>query len=180
MKWFKRQHQEVITPEAFTLFLLKIAGDNVKDTIQFLEKDTLFQDNPILAIGTEHSKLPKVKDELLLFYYFALDYWIQNSVRTQEERDALREALRAHWQNIFGGDAWGQALLDTLQERLIAYGQIVNEKKDDEFKLIGLGSKLSGFCGMPSFFVVVPVVPDLFLKAQISIGRLGSVRLKLR
>jgi hypothetical protein len=180
MKWFKSQHQEAVTPEAFTLLLLKLAGDNVKDTVQFLEKDTLFQDNPILAIGTEHSKLPKAEDELMFFSYFALDYWIQNSVRTQEERDALGEALRAHWQNIFGGDPGGQAMLDTLQERLDAYGQIINEKKDDEFKLMGLGSKLSEFCGMPGFFVLVPVVPDLFLKAQISIGRLGSVRLKLR
>jgi hypothetical protein len=179
MNWFKRQHQEVITPEAFTLFLLKIADDSVKDTIQFLEEDELFQDNPILAIGTEHSKLPKVEDELMFFYYFALDYWIQKSVRTQEERDALSEALRTHWENIFGGHE-GQAVLDTLQDRLVAYGQIVNEKQDDTFKLVGFAKKFSEFCGVGGFFVVVPVVPELFLKAQISVGRLGSVRLKLR
>ena len=139
MNWFKRQHQEVISPEAFTLFLLKQANDNVKDTIQFLEEDELFQDNPILAIGTEHSKLPKVEDELMLFSYFALDYWIQNSVRTQEERDTIREALRAHWRNIYGGDPVRQAVLDTLEERLIAYGQIVNEKK-------GLHIYVNGAC----------------------------------
>lgn len=163
MKWFKRQHQEAGSPEGFTLFLLKITHDIVKDTSQTLKKH--------LNAG-EHSKLPKVEEELFYFFVFALDYWIQTSTaRTQEERRILRQAFHAHLANI--------ATLDTLQERFTAYGQIVNETKGDNAKFTGFGMKLSEFCDMPNALFLV-LAPDLFTKALESLVRLKSVRLKLR
>ncbi len=163
MKWFKRQHQEAGSPEGFTLFLLKITNDIVKDASQTLKKH---------LSSAEHSKLPKVEEELFYFFVFALDYWIQTSTaRTQEERRILRQAFHAHLANIVS--------LDTLQERLIAYAQIVNKEKGDEAKFLGFGMKLSEFCGMPDALFLI-LAPDLFTKALESLVRLKSVRLKLR
>jgi len=163
VKWFRRQHQEAVSPEAFTLLLLKITTGIVKDASQTLEKH---------LNATEHSKLPKVENELLLFFVLALDYWIQTSTaRTQEERRILRQAFHAHLANIVS--------LDTLQERLISYAQIVNEEKDDKAKFLGFGMKLSEFCDMPDALFLV-LAPDLFTKALESLVRLKSMRLKLR
>ena len=78
MKWFKSQRQEAVSSEAFSAFLLKITCDVVKDASQTLEKH---------LNAAERSKLPKVEEELLFFFVFALDYWIQTgTARTQEER----------------------------------------------------------------------------------------------
>ena len=163
MKWFKRQPQEAVSPEAFTLFLLKITHGIVKDTSQTLEKH---------LNAAEHSKLPKVEDELTFFFVFVLEYWwATDSNRTQEERRIVRQAFEAHLANIVS--------LDTLQERLIAYAQIVNEGKGDEAKFLGFGMKLSEFCGMPNALFLV-LAPDLFTKALESLSALKSVRLKLR
>ncbi len=162
MKRFKRQHQEAGSPEGFTLFLLKITHDIVKDASQTLKKH---------LSSAEHSKLPKVEEELFYFFVFALDYWIQTSTaRTQEERRILRQAFHAHLANIVS--------LDTLQERLITYAHIVNETKGDKAKFLGFGMKLSEFCGMPDALFLV-LAPDLFTKALESLVRLKSVRLKL-
>lgn len=164
MKWFKRQHQEAVSPEAFTLSLLKITHGIVKDTSQTLEKH---------LNAAEHSKLPKVEEELFYFFVFALEYWwTTDSNRTQEERRIVRQAFEAHLANIVS--------LDTLQERLIAYAQIVNEEKGDNAKFFGFGRKLSEFCGMPLDPYLLVLAPDLFTKALESLVRLKSVRLKLR
>jgi len=171
MKWFKSQRQEAVSPEAFTGFLIKITYDVVKDASQTLEK---------YLNAAERSKLPKVEEELLFFFVFALDYWIQtNTARTQEERRILRQAFHAHLANIAGGGNEGQAELDTYQERFTAYGQIVNEAKGDNAKFTGFGMKLSEFCGMPHALFLV-LAPDLFTKALESVSKLKSVQLKLR
>ena len=162
MKWFKRQHQEAGSPEGFTPFLLKITNDIVKDTSQTLKKH--------LNAG-EHSKLPKMEEELFYFFVFALDYWIQTSTaRTQEERRILRQAFHAHLANIVS--------LDTLQERLDGYARIVNMKKGDEAKFLGFGMLLSEFCGMTDNPFLLVLAPDLFTKALESLVRLKSVPLK--
>jgi len=164
MKWFKRQHQEAVSPEAFALFLLKITNGIVKDASQTFKKH--------LNAAEHRSKLPKVEEELFFFFVFALEYWwTTDSNRTQEERRIVRQAFEAHLANIVS--------LDTLQERLIAYAQIVNEEKGDEAKFLGFGMKLSEFCGMPDALFLV-LAPDLFTKALESLVRLKSVRLKLR
>ena len=163
MKWFKSQRQQAVSPEAFTAFLLKITHDIVKDTSQTLKKH---------LNAAEHSKLPKAEVELFYFFVFALEYWWTTDCRrTQEERRIVRQAFEAHLANIVN--------LDTLQERLIAYAQIVNEGKGDYAKFSGFGMKLSGFCGMPDAFFLV-LAPDLFTKAGESLERFKSVRLKLR
>ena len=171
MKWFKRQHQEAVSPEPFTGILLKMTVDVVKDTSQTLEKH---------LNAAERSKLPKVEEELLFFFMFALDYWIQASTaRTQEERHILRQAFHAHLANIAGGGHRRQAKPDTFQERFTAYGRIVNETKDDKAKFLGFGMKLSEFCGMSQALFLV-LAPDLFTKSLESLVRLKSARLKLR
>ena len=160
--WFKRLHQEAVSPEFFSLYLLKLTLDIVKNTSQTLEKH---------LNAAEHSKLPKVEEELLFFFVFALDYWIQKGpARTQEERHILRQAFHAHLAKVVS--------LDTLQERFNAYGQIVNETKGDNAKFTGFGMKLSEFCGMPDVLFLV-LAPELFTKALESLVRLGPVRLKL-
>ncbi len=166
MKWFKRQHQEAVSPEVFALLLVKITGGIGQDTSQTLEKH---------LTAAEHSKLPKVQEELLWFSVFAVEYWwTTDSTRTQEERRIVRQAFEAHLANIYTLDE-----MDTLQERLIAYAQIVNETKGDNAKFAGFGIKLSEFCGMTDLLFLV-LAPDLFIKALESLSALNSVRLKLR
>ena len=167
MKWLKRLHQEAVSPEFFTGFLIKITCDIVKDARQTLEK---------YLNAAERSKLPKVEEELLYFFVFALEYWwTTDSNRTHEERRIVRQAFEAHLANIYTLDE-----MDTLQERLITYAQIVNEEKGDNAKFFGFGRKLSEFCGMPLDPYLLVLAPDLFTKALESLVRLKSVQLKLR
>lgn len=171
MKWFKSQRQEAVGPEAFIAFLLRITCDVVKDASQTLEKH---------VNAAERSKLPKVEEELLFFFVFALDYWIQTgTARTQEERRILRQAFHAHLAKIAGGGCEEQAELNTYQERFTAYGQIVNETKGDNARFLGFGMKLSEFCGMPNNPFLLVLAPDLFTQALGSLVRLESVQLKL-
>ncbi len=164
--WLKRLHQEAVSPEFFSLYLLKLTHDTTKDASQTLEKH---------LNAAEHSKLPKVEEELFYFFVFALEYWwTTDSNHTQEERRIVRQAFEAHLANIHTEEE-----LDTLQERLIAYAQIVNETKGDNAKFTGFGMKLSEFCGMPNALFLV-LAPDLFTKALESLTTLKSVRLKLR
>ena len=163
MKWFKSQRQQAVSPEAFTAFLLKITHDIVKDTSQTLKK---------YPNAAQHSKSPKVEEELFYFFVFALEYWwTTDSRRTQEERRIVRQAFETHLANIVN--------LDILQERLIAYAEIVNEGKGDYAKFSGFGMKLSEFCGIPDALFLV-LAPDLFTKAGESLERFKSVPLKLR
>ena len=164
MKWFKRQHQEVITPEAFAFFLLKITNDNVNGTSRVLKRH---------LDASDYSKLPRVEEELVYFFVFALEYWwTTDSNRTQEERRIVRQAFEAHLANIVD--------MDVLQERLIAYAQIVNEEKGDNAKFFGFGRKLSEYCGMPLNPHLLALAPALFTDAIKYLETLKSVRLKLR
>lgn len=156
MKWFERRPKAVVSPDAVVFLLLKQSIDIVKDASQSLERHLGAEQRP---------ELRKVEDELTLFFWFALDYWTSMDARTQEERRAFKEAFSAHWRNIAGGGHEGQVMLDTLQERLIAYGQIVNEETSDEAKFLGFGMKLSEFCGMPGNPFLLVLAPDLFTKA---------------
>ena len=164
MKWFKRQQQESASPEVFSLFLLKITHDNVNGTSRVLKR---------YLDASEHSKLPEVEEELGYFFVFALEYWwTTDSRRTQEERRIVRQAFEAHLANIVN--------VDVLQERLIAYAQIVNEGKGDNAKFLGFGRKLSEYCGMPLDPRLLALAPALFTDALKYLGILQPVRLKLR
>jgi len=156
VKWFKRRSKAVVSPDAVVVLLLERSVDILKDASQNLEGQLGAQQRP---------QLRKVKDELAFFFWFALDYWTQIDARTQEERRAFKEAFSAHWRNIAGSGHEGQVILDTLQERRIAYGQVVNEEMGDEAKFFGFGRKLSEFCGMPGNPFLLMLAPDLFTKA---------------
>ncbi len=156
--WFERKHQEVITPEAVVLALLKETTYVVKENSKIL-KEQLDTDN--------HSKLPKVEEELFYFFVFALDYWFQISPNhSQEERRIFRQAFVGHLENIVAPD--------TLQERFATYGQTVNENKEYKFKFLGLATKLSEFCGISHIYTMV-LAPSLFKLALEHIGFLKSV-----
>jgi hypothetical protein len=163
MNGFKQKHQEVISPEAFAFFLLKITHDNVNATSQALKRhlDT-----------SEQSKFPKVEEELFYFFVFALEYWwTTDSNRTQEERHIVRQAFEAHLAEIVN--------MDVLQERLIAYAHIVNHEKGDNAKFFGFGRKLSEYCGMPLNPHLLGLAPALFTDAIKYLGTLKTVRLEL-
>jgi len=164
VKWFKRQHQETVSPEAFAFFLLKMTHDNVNGTSRVLKRH---------LDASDHSKLPEVEEELGYFFVFALEYWwTTDSNRTQEERRIVRQAFEAHLSNIVN--------MDVLQERLIAYAQIVNEEKGDDAKFFGFGRKLSEYCGMPLDPRLLALAPALFTDALKYLGILQPVQLKLK
>lgn len=173
MKWFKRQRKALNSADvadAFAFQLLRLSGDFVEDASQDLKR--------LLGVQ-ERSQLAKVREELLFFSWFALDYWTSDSafVHTQEERRTIKKALSYHWREIAGGGYEGQAILYTLQERLNAYAQIVNEEKDDNAKFLGFGKKLSEFCGMPekSVLFVLPAA-ELFTKTMESVSAVSRIR----
>jgi len=166
MKWFKRQRKapnSADVADAFAFQLLRLSVDFVEDARRELEA--------LLSVQ-ERSQLPKVREELLFFSCFALDYWTSDSafVHTQEERRTIKEALSYHWREIAGGGHEGQAALYTLQERLNAYAQIVNEEKDSTARFLDFGKKLSEFCGMPekSLLFGIPAA-ELFAKTMDSV-----------
>ena len=156
MRWFKRQPKKELTYDQMTVFLLKQASEVVTSTSQVLKEQ--------LDTG-EQSKLPKTEDELFYFFVFALDYWRQKDhSRTQEQNRTFGRILGTHLNAMFGDDPEGQAMWDTLQERVIAYGEIVNERKGDSAKFLGFGMKLSEYCEIASPLFLL-LVPDLFTKA---------------
>jgi len=160
----KLPNKQAFSPEAFSLFLLKLTVDTVKATSQTLRKHLDAHDR---------SKLPKVEEELVFFFVFALDYhWTTLSTFTQEEKRIFREAFAAHLENIVS--------LDALQERLTAYAQIAIEKEGSPVMFLDFGIKLSEFCGMPGLTLLLVLPGQLFKAAAESVLRLRSVRLKLR
>jgi len=156
VKWFKRQPKEGFSYDQVVSLLIKLTGDVVKDTSQTLEKH---------LNAAERSKLPKVQEELFFFFVFALDYWWQiERAHTQDEKRIWGEIFGAHLRILLGGDPEGLAMFDTLQQRLIAYAEIVTEAKGDTAMFTGFGMKLSEFCGMPNVLFLV-LAPELFTKA---------------
>jgi hypothetical protein len=157
MKWFKKQPKERLVYDGIALLLLKQTRDAVKDSSQTLKKQ-------LDAAG--QSKLPKVEAELFYFNVFALDYWIQKSPTYSVEKQRLiRGALHNHLANVTN--------MDTLQQRFIEYGQIVNETKGDNAKFTGFGMKLSEYCDMPSVLFLV-IAPDLFTQALTTVSIIES------
>lgn len=156
--WHKKQPKRRLTDaeyEDIVLFLLKRTMEVTQDTAETLE-------NQIDA--DEQSKLPKVEEELCYFFMFALNYWWQKDPsHTPEQNRIFGQTFGATWAALGGADE-GSAQLDTLQERFIAYGQIVNEHKSDSAKFLNFGAKLSQYCDLPSPLFLV-VTPSLFTKA---------------
>jgi hypothetical protein len=116
------------------IFFLKQTSEIVTSTSQTLEEQ---------LDANQQSKLTKAQEELFYFFVFAIDYWWQMSPSyTQEQKRIFEKIFSTHLQILCGDDAQGQAMWNTLQERFIAYGQIVNEQKGDSAKIMGFGMKL--------------------------------------
>ena len=168
MKWFNRRHKEGLTIDQVVFLLIKLSGDVVKDASRELRKHLDAQDR---------SKLPKVEEELIFFFLFALDYWWQTAQSlTQEETRIWKEIFSAHLRILFGDDPKGLALLDTFQERLFAYAEIANEKRGDTAKLLAFGAKLSDFCGITDFSLRFMLAPSLFTQALEAVSSFGRQR----
>lgn len=164
MDVFNGEHQEVISPEAFTFLLLKRTSEFVKGTTQILEKHLSPQ---------YHSNLTKVESESFFFFVFALDYhWTKLFAISQEEINIFREAFNAHLENVVS--------LDNLQERLTAYAQIAVEKEGSPVMFLDFGRKFSEFCGISGLNALLMLAPDLFKTALELLTTTKSVRLKLR
>ena len=161
MKWFKSQSGSEGSSDDAVLALLKISVDTVDSASRDLAER--------LDMHEQH-QLSKMQNELMLFFDFALDYWIQMSVHSQKEQHTIREALSYHWGEAARGRNEGQAILGTLQERFNMYGKIVNEEKDDTAKFLGFGRKLSEFCDMPGHPYLLVLAPHLFTVAMKSVG----------
>ena len=153
MKWFKRRRKAVSSADVIAFQLITQSVAMVKGASQEL--------GALLSVQ-ERSQLPKVEYELLFFVWFLLDYWISEFTRTQEERRTIMEALSYHWRVYAGSGHEGQAVLDTLQERLFAYAQIVHGAKGDYAKFAPFGAKLSEFCGIGQSLFFLTLAPALF------------------
>ena len=154
----------------------RTSGENLNDAVLAILKisvdtvDSVSRDLQERLDMHEQHQLSKMQNELMLFFDFALDYWIQMSVHSQKEQHAIREALSYHWLEAAGGRNEGQAMLDTLQERFNNYSKVVNEEKDDTAKFLGFGKKLSEFCGMTGHPYLLVLAPHLFTVAMESVG----------
>jgi len=155
VKLGSKQLQQGLTYDQVVYLFVEQTSGVVKDTVQIFKHE---------FDAVEQSKLPKMEDELHYFLLFALDYWWQMSSYTQKQKRILDEVFGYHLGEWCGNDADGQAMWDTLQERFIAYGGIVNKKTDDSVKLFDFGRKLSDYCGLPSALFLV-TAPSLFKTA---------------
>jgi len=165
VKLGKKQLQEGLTYDQVVYLFVEQTFGAVKDAVQVLKRefDTV-----------EESKLPKMEEELHHFFLFALDYWWQKSPSyTQEEKRILEKVFFYHLDIGFGDDAVGQAAWNALQERFIAYGQIVNEQKDDSARLHNFAKKLSEYCG-EGYVSFAILVPSLFKMALDTISILKA------
>jgi len=163
MRWFKKQPKKESSYDQMTLFLLRQASEVLASTRQTLKEQ--------LDTG-EQSKLPQIEHELFYFLVFALEYWRQKHSSLAEEQDrTFGRILGTHLKAMFGDDPDGQAMWDALLERLVAYGQIVNEKQGDSAKFLGFGMKLSEYCEIANP-VLLLLAPDLFTKALELVSRL--------
>jgi len=162
VKFLKKRPKEGFSYDRVAFLFINLAGDVVKDYSQELER----------RLDAQHqSLLPKVQEELSFFFFFALDYWWQTGqVHTREEKHAWGEIFGAHLRILFGGDPEGLAMFDTLQQRFIAYAEIVNKKQGDNAKFFGLGRQLSEFCGMPGNPYLLVKAPALFTLALESVS----------
>jgi len=101
--------------------------------------------------SAQESELPRLEDELCMFWLFTVDYWLQKT--------ALRESFHAHLAQVSVRDH------PALLERINAYGHAVNDAKGNASAMfIGLGDKLAEFSGM-STLVAWTLSPMVFTKA---------------
>jgi len=160
-----KQLQEGLTYDQVVYLFVEQTFGAVWDAVQVLKRE---------FDAIEESRLPKMEEELHYFFLFALDYWWQKSLSyTQEQKRILEKVLFHHLDAGFGDDAQGQAAWNALQERFIAYGQIVNEQKDDSAKLHNFTKKLSEYCGV-GYLSFAILVPSLFKTALDTVSILKS------
>ena len=169
MEWGKKQSKEHLNYDDI-VFVLLVAGTKIVKSAS----QTLMDGFP----PDQQSKLPKVEYELFYFFMFALDYWWQTDIaRTQEQKRCFGETLGSHLDIMFGDEPTEQALT-ALQERFIAYGQIVNEKyeKNDYAAIVfRFTTTLSDYCDIP-FVYFSASVHTLFLTAMKSVHELSPFR----
>ena len=169
MESANEQPKERLTHDEMVFTLLTAATTIVKDTSQTLANG---------LSPDQQSELPKLEWELYYFFVFALDYWWQQG-HTQEQKRIFGKVLSSHLDIFFGQDTWGQARWDALQERLIAYGEIANEQKDDSAKLHSFAVKLSEYCGVGWFHFAV-LAPSLFKTALDTVSVLEADKERLK
>jgi len=165
VKLGKKQLQKGLTYDQIVYLFIEQTDGVVKDAMQTFRR----------KLGVvEQSKLPKMEEELHYFFLFALDYWWQKSFHyTQEQKDMLERVFFYHLGTGFGDDAQGQAAWNALQERFIAYGEIVNERVDDSAKLHGFAGKLSEYCGIGYLHFAI-LAPSLFKTAMDTVSVLKT------
>jgi len=174
VKLGKKELQEGLTYDGVAFLFLKQSYEVVQDTVRVLK------DSEEEFGAVERPKLPIVEEELNYFFLFALHYWWQKSPSyTQEQKQTLERVLFHGLSMEFGDDAQGHAAWNALQERFIAYGQIVNEQQDDSAKLHRFAKKLSAYCGTPYFHFVI-LAPSLFTTALKTISALATDKRRLR
>jgi hypothetical protein len=165
VKLGNKQLQEGLTYDQVVYLFVEQTSGVVKDAVQVLKRE---------FGAIEEARLPKMEEELHCFFLFALDYWWQKSPSyTQEQKRILEKVLFSHLDVGFDDDALGWAAWDTFQERFIAYGQIVNEQKDDSATLHNFAKKLSEYCGVGYHFFAI-LVPSLFKTALDTVSVLKS------
>ena len=71
-------------------------------------------------------------------------------------------------------DDEGETIWNVLQERLKEYGPVVNQELSDQDKFIGIGLKLSEFCGFPRNPYLLIVATDFFTAAMNAVNKIGS------
>jgi hypothetical protein len=165
VKLGKKQLQEGLTYDQVIYLFIEQTDGVVKDAVQILKRE---------FDAIEESRLPKMEEELHYFFLFALDYWWQKSPSyTHEQKRILEKVLFHHLITGFGDDAEGWAAWNALQERFIAYGQIINEQKDDSAKLHNFAKKLSEYCGVGYLHFAI-LAPSLFTTALDTVSILKS------
>ncbi|MFC1927646.1 hypothetical protein ACFLW7_03620 [Chloroflexota bacterium] len=164
VKLGKKQLQKGLTYNQVVILFFSQTSAVVRDTIEMFRGE---------LTADEQLRLPGAEEELLYFFLFALDYWWQmNPSYTQEQKRIFDEVFGYHLQGWCGDDAQGRARWENLQERLTAYGGIVNGQTDDSVKLFNLGKKLSDYCGI-SAGLCLSSAPVLFRTAFQSVSLLG-------
>ena len=163
MAWWQKKK---LTPNDLALrlvnWLLKFSGDFVADATRDMEAHAGVQ---------KHSWSERMTNELMYFFFFALDYGISNHATAQQESQAIRESLNYHWRQILGDDDDGQIMWEISQQRLHEYAQIVNEAQTDEVhKLLGFGIKLAECSGCAEHPRLVASAPYLFKAAVDAVG----------
>lgn len=150
--WGTKKEKMGLSYDQVVMLILTEAGEVVKDSMKVVRDE---------IGGDEESKLTRVQNELFYFFVFGIEYWWQKEFRyTKEQKSIFEKIFGTHLDILCGDDAAGRAMWDDLQERFMAYGEIVNEERGDSGKLLGFGRKVSEYCEIESghLFFLVPVL----------------------